>query len=96
MWLDSVEDDLQVMGFRNWKRKSQDRDQGKVRVEQAKVYVVPVEEEDIIHSYFTFKFKAHGNLLFSSNGCLFENNGLFFNSISLSFAFELLYNYTIK
>jgi hypothetical protein len=46
MWLDSVEDDLMVMGIRNWKRKSQDRDQRKARVEEAKVHVVPVEEEE--------------------------------------------------
>jgi len=33
------------MGIRNCKRNSQNRDQTKVRVEQAKVHVVPVEEE---------------------------------------------------
>jgi hypothetical protein len=26
-WLDSVEEDMKTMGFRNWKQKSQDRDQ---------------------------------------------------------------------
>jgi hypothetical protein len=45
MWLDSEEEKLKVMGNRHWKRKSQERDQRKVRVEQAKVPVVPVEKE---------------------------------------------------
>jgi hypothetical protein len=30
-WLDLVEQNLKTMGFRNWRRKSQDRDQGRGR-----------------------------------------------------------------
>jgi hypothetical protein len=55
MWLDSVEDDLKTMGIRNWKRKSQDRDHRKARVEQAKVQVVPVVEEE--YSLLIFHFQ---------------------------------------
>lgn len=55
MWLNSVED-LKVMGIRNWKRKSEDRDQRKVIVEQAKVHVVPVEEEEE-YNLFIFHFQ---------------------------------------
>jgi hypothetical protein len=37
-WLDSVEDDLKIMGFRNWRRKSQDQDQWRAVVEETKVH----------------------------------------------------------
>jgi hypothetical protein len=34
-WLDSVEEDLKTMGFRNWRRKSQDHDQWTEIVKEA-------------------------------------------------------------
>jgi hypothetical protein len=37
-WLDSIEEDLKIMGVRKWRRKTQDRDQRKAIVEEAKVY----------------------------------------------------------
>jgi hypothetical protein len=36
-WLDSIEEDLKIMGFRNWRRKTQDRYQWRAIVEEAKV-----------------------------------------------------------
>jgi hypothetical protein len=37
-WLDSVEEDLKTMGFRNWRRKSQDQDQWRTIVKGAEVH----------------------------------------------------------
>ena len=37
-WLESVEEDLKNIGVRNWKRKSQDREQWWTIVEEAKVH----------------------------------------------------------
>jgi len=37
-WLDSIEEDLKIMGVRNWRRKTQDRDQWRAIVEEAKVH----------------------------------------------------------
>jgi hypothetical protein len=37
-WQDSVEDDLKTMGYRNWRRKSQDRDQWRVIVKKTRVH----------------------------------------------------------
>jgi hypothetical protein len=36
-WLDSVEEDLKITGVRNWRRKSQNRNQWRAIVEEAKV-----------------------------------------------------------
>jgi hypothetical protein len=36
-WLDSIEEDLKIMGFRNWRRETQDRGQLREIVEEAKV-----------------------------------------------------------
>jgi hypothetical protein len=36
-WLDSIED-LKVMGVRNWRRKTHDRDQWRAVVEEARVH----------------------------------------------------------
>ena len=37
-WLESVGEDLKKMGLRNWRRKSQDREQWRTIVEDAKVH----------------------------------------------------------
>jgi hypothetical protein len=37
-WLDSVEEDLKTMGVRNWRRKTQDLDQCRAIVKEAKVH----------------------------------------------------------
>jgi hypothetical protein len=37
-WLDSADGDLKTTGFRNWRRKSQDRDQWRAIVKEAKVH----------------------------------------------------------
>jgi hypothetical protein len=37
-WLDSVEGDLKSMGVTNWRRKSQDRDQWREIIKEAKVH----------------------------------------------------------
>jgi hypothetical protein len=37
-WLDSVEEDLKTMGVRNWRRKTQDRDQWRAIVKETKVH----------------------------------------------------------
>jgi hypothetical protein len=37
-WLDSIEEDLKIMGIRNWKRRTQDRDQWRAIVEEAKFH----------------------------------------------------------
>jgi hypothetical protein len=45
--LDSVEEDMKAMGFRHWKRKSQDLDQWRaiVKEQSSSWTVTPVEEE---------------------------------------------------
>jgi hypothetical protein len=35
-WLDSIEEDLKIMDVRNWRRKTQDRDQWRAIMEEAK------------------------------------------------------------
>jgi hypothetical protein len=37
-WLDSIEEALKIMGIRNWRRKSLDRDQWGATVKEAKVH----------------------------------------------------------
>jgi hypothetical protein len=37
-WLDSIEEDFKIMGVRNWRRKSLDRDQWTAIVKEAKVH----------------------------------------------------------
>jgi hypothetical protein len=37
-WLDSIEEDLKIIGVRNWRRRTQDRDQWRAIVEEAKVH----------------------------------------------------------
>jgi hypothetical protein len=37
-WLESIEEDLKKMGVRNWRRKSQDREQWRTILEEAKVH----------------------------------------------------------
>jgi hypothetical protein len=37
-WLDSIEGDLKLMRVRNWRRKTQDRDQRRAIVEEAKIH----------------------------------------------------------
>jgi hypothetical protein len=37
-WVESVEEDLNTMGVRNWRRTSQDRDQWRTILEEAKVH----------------------------------------------------------
>jgi hypothetical protein len=37
-WLDSVEEDLKTTGVRNWRRKTQDRDQWRATVKEAKIH----------------------------------------------------------
>jgi hypothetical protein len=37
-WLDSIEEDLRAMGVRNWRRKSQYRDQWKAIVKEANAH----------------------------------------------------------
>jgi hypothetical protein len=36
-WLDSAEEDLKTLGVRNWRRKSQDPDQWRAVVKEAKI-----------------------------------------------------------
>jgi hypothetical protein len=36
-WLDSIEDDLKILGITNWRRKTRDRDQLRAIMEEAKV-----------------------------------------------------------
>ena len=40
-WLDSVDKDMKIMGFRNWRQKLQDRDQWRTVVEGGKVHDGP-------------------------------------------------------
>jgi hypothetical protein len=37
-WLDSVEENLKTIGVRNWRRKSQDRDQESATVKEVEVF----------------------------------------------------------
>jgi hypothetical protein len=37
-WLDSIEEDLKIMGIRNWRQKTQDQDQWRAVVEEAKIH----------------------------------------------------------
>jgi hypothetical protein len=37
-WLDSAEEDLKAMGVRNWRRKSQDREQWRAIVKEDEVH----------------------------------------------------------
>jgi hypothetical protein len=37
-WLESVEEDLKNMDLRNWRRKSQDREQWRAILEEAKLH----------------------------------------------------------
>jgi hypothetical protein len=37
-WLHSVEGHVKIMGFRNWRQKSQDGDQGRSIIKEAKVH----------------------------------------------------------
>jgi hypothetical protein len=38
-WLDSIEEDIKIMGVRNWRRKTQDRDRWRAIVEETKVHM---------------------------------------------------------
>jgi hypothetical protein len=37
-WLNAIQEDVKIMGVRNWRRKTQDRDQWRAIVEEAKVH----------------------------------------------------------
>jgi hypothetical protein len=44
-WLDAIQEDLKIMGIRNWGRKSQEWEQRKTIVKNAKGHIKPAEEE---------------------------------------------------